>query len=166
MDYKEKQLVIEEYKDLYASSIQTLKDKVNTIFPNAKINASVYSGIGEPTFSVSFYLIGEKADQSYQIVDNDPMLCKFIAHLPCEHPTKDTKFKLERLMGSLSLKPEEGSYFAMDSLKITHRKSTGNIDKQVDNLVKYFTKGAKTLIENKDNLYKKDINPKYLEVNF
>tara|TARA_R110000772_G_scaffold57747_5_gene130655 strand:- start:916 stop:1416 length:501 start_codon:yes stop_codon:yes gene_type:complete len=164
MDYKEEKQITEEYKELYSEPLQKLKDSVEQIFPNAKFSAEVYQGFGSPTLSTSFYLISEREDQSHNIVDNDPVVTKFIAHLPKVHPTKDIKFKLELLRGGLYLEPSEGSYFAMERLKIPFRKSTGTIDKQIDKLVKYFKVVGKTILENKDSIYKKDIKDKYLEI--
>ena len=164
MDYKEEKQITEEYKELYSEPLQKLKDSVKQIFPNAKFSAEVYQGFGSPTLSTSFYLISEREDQSHNIVDNDPVVTKFIAHLPKVHPTKDIKFKLELLRGGLYLEPSEGSYLAMERLRIPFRKSTGTIDKQVDKLVKYFEVVGKTILENKDSIYKKDIKDKYLEI--
>lgn len=164
MDYKEEKQITEEYKELYSEPLQKLKDSVKQIFPNAKFSAEVYQGFGSPTLSTSFYLISEREDQSHNIVDNDPVVTKFIAHLPKVHPTKDIKFKLELIRGGLYLEPSEGSYLAMERLKIPFRKSTGTIDKQVDKLVKYFKGVGKTILENKDSIYKKDIKDKYLEI--
>jgi len=164
MDYKEEKQITKEYKELYSEPLQKLKDSVKQIFPNAKFSAEVYQGFGSPTLSTSFYLISEREDQSHNIVDNDPVVTKFIAHLPKVHPTKDIKFKLELLRGGLYLEPSEGSYLAMERLKIPFRKSTGTIDKQVDKLVKYFEVVGKTILENKDSIYKKDIKDKYLEI--
>jgi hypothetical protein len=164
MDYKEEKQITEEYKELYSEPLQKLKDSVEQIFPNAKFSAEVYQGFGSPTLSTSFYLISEREDQSHNIVDNDPVVTKFIAHLPKVHPTKDIKFKLELLRGGLYLEPSEGSYLAMERLKIPFRKSTGTIDKQIDKLVKYFKVVGKTILENKDSIYKKDIKDKYLEI--
>jgi hypothetical protein len=164
MDYKEEKQITEEYKELYSEPLKKLKEGVQGIFPNAKFSAEVYAGFGYPTLSTSFYLISEREDQSHNIVDNDPVVTKFIAHLPRIHPTKDTKFKLELMRGGLYLEPSEGSYLAMERLKIPFRKSTGAIDKQVDKLVKYFEVVGKTILENKDGLYKKDIKDKYLEI--
>ena len=164
MDYKEEKQITEEYKELYSEPLKKLKERVQGIFPNAKFSAEVYAGFGSPTLSTSFYLISEREDQSHNIVDNDPVVTKFIAHLPKVHPTKDIKFKLELLRGGLYLEPSEGSYLAMERLKIPFRKSTGTIDKQVDKLVKYFKGVGKTILENKDVIYKKDIKDKYLEI--
>ena len=165
MDYQEKQIVVKEYQDLYSESLKDLKDKYYSIFPNGKISAKVYSGIGDPVLSVSFLLIGKVEDQSSRIVDNDPVITKFIAHLPKVHPTKDTKFQIERLMGDLSIEPPKDSYLAMGRVKLPYRKSTGNINKQITNLDKYFKKVGQAVIDNKDNMYKKDIKPEYLNIN-
>ena len=164
MDYKERQEVVKEYQELYAEPLQRLKDSIKEIFPNAKFDAQVYSGLGSPTLSTSFYLISQREDQTNLIVDNDPIITKFIAHLPEVHPTKDTKFKLELLQGGLYIEPQE-KYLAMSRVRIPFRKSTGTIDKQVDKLVKYFKGVGQTIIENKDVLYKKDIKDKYLVIN-
>jgi len=166
MDYNERKEIIEEYKDLYAAPLERLKGKIEKIFPNAKFDAAVYSGLGSPTLSTSFYLISDKKDQSHGIVDNDPVVTKFIAHLPEVHPTKDTKFKLELLMGGLYIEPQpHESYLAMSRIKLPYRKSTGTIDNQVDKLVKYFKGVGQTILDNKDKLYKKDIKDKYLKIN-
>tara|TARA_B100000768_G_C11230131_1_gene354678 strand:- start:304 stop:840 length:537 start_codon:yes stop_codon:yes gene_type:complete len=166
LTYAEKQELIPKYQDLYEESIQRLISSVQNIFPNGKINAKVYSGIGDPTLSISFYLINNKADQSSGIVDNDPVVTKFIAHLPkVSEPSKDVKFKLELLMGGLSLEPEEGSYMAMSRLRLPFRKSNATIDKQVDKLIKYFKNVGQTILDNKEKLYKKDILDKYLDIN-
>ena len=167
MDYKAKQNLVKDYQDLYSDDLQKLKDNYTSIFPNGKINARVYSGIGNPTLSVSFLLIGNNEDQSNGIVDNDPIITKFIAHLPCiESPSKETKFKVERLVGDLSIRPPEGSYLAMGRVRLPYRKSTGDIGKQIQNLTKYFKKVGQTVIDNKYNLYNKNINQKYLDINF
>lgn len=163
MEYQEKLDIIEEYKELYSEPLERLEKGVKKIFPNAKISAQVYNGIGSPTLGITFYLISDRDDQTNKIVDNDPAVTKFIAHLPMEHPTKDTKFKLEKLMGGLYIEPEE-KYLAMSRVKLPYRKSTGNIDKQVDKVIKYFKGVGQTILDNKDKLYKKDIKDKYLDI--
>lgn len=164
MEYQERQDLVKEYQDLYADALETLKGNFKKIFPNGKINARVYSGLGDPTLSVSFYMIGDKEGQSNGIIDNDPVITKFMAHLPSVHPEKGTKFKIERLMGGLSIQPEEGSYMAMGRVKLPYRKSTGDIKKQVANLTKYFKTVGQAILDNKDNLYKKDLDKKYLDI--
>ncbi|MCP4521006.1 MAG: hypothetical protein GY827_04820 [Cytophagales bacterium] len=165
MDYKEKMSIIEEYKELYAEEITRFKKETKKIFPNAHVEMFVYNGIGDPTLIVNFRLIEDKKDQSHQNVDNDPVYTTFIGHLPVVHPDKDTKFKLERLRGDLSVQPPEDSYLAMGRVKLPYRKSTGNIAKQTDKLIAYFKKVGKAVLDNQDNLYKKDIDNKYLDIN-
>ena len=165
MDYKENQSIIKEHQELYAESFDKLKTDINKVFPNGKFSVSVYNGLGSPVLGLSFYMISDIKDQSHQIIGNDPVETKFIAHLPMTHPSKDIKFKLERLMGDLYVKPPEGSYLAMGRVKLPYRKSTGDITKQSANLVKYFKKVGQAIIDNTDNLYKKDLDKKYLDIN-
>jgi len=165
MNYQDKQNIIQEYKDLYSSDLETLKSNFYKIFPNGKIGASIYSGIGDPVFSITFVLIGNDNDQSNRIIDNDPVITKFISHLPMVHPTKDTVFQIERLMGDLYVQPPENSFLAMGRVKLPYRKSTGTMTKQIQNLTKYFKFVGQSVLDNKDNLAKKDIDKKYLNIN-
>ena len=74
------------------------------------------------------------------------------------------QIELENTQGVLWVNPPKDSFLAMGRVKALKRKQTTTLDKHVVNLEKHYKKVAKIFDDNKDNLYKKDIDKKYLKV--
>ncbi len=71
-------------------------------------------------------------------------------------------YTIEHNQGSLSINPLE-KYLAMSSIKCQLRKTTGDKDKIVKALSKYFAKRKQLVVDNMDNIYHvSDIDKKYL----
>ena len=71
-------------------------------------------------------------------------------------------YTIEHNQGSLSINPLE-KYLAMSSIKCQLRKTTGDKDKIVKSLSKYFAKRKQLVVDNMDNIYHvSDIDKKYL----
>ena len=152
-------------QNFYSDDITQIEKDFLSVFPNGKINVRIYNGIGDPCLAINALLIGNKDDQSNGIIDNDPLNIKFIGFLSKKFPNKNDKFVFEKIMGGLSIQPEEGSYMAMGRVKLPFRKSTNTMTKQVAKLKKFWVTVGQAVLDNKDNLHKKDLKNEYLTVN-
>lgn len=165
-EMKEDSLV--KTKELFAPYVEEIKKDFYKVFPNGFIHADISRIVGSPHLYIELRLIGDREDQTNKIVDNDPMHHKLMGHFAssdyyAEHQLDD-KIELTSLMSGISIDPPKDSYLAMGRVKTPFRKSTMSIAKQVPKLKKYFSKLGKLVLDNKDNLYKKDIKDKYLDI--
>ena len=163
--YNRNQEIVKEYQELYAPFLEDLETQYKNIFPNGKIRAEVEMGIGLPILYVTTVLINNIVDQSHRTFANDPAGFEYMSFLPSKTPSLDEKIVLEMNSGGVRLQPEEGTHYAMSIEKISFRKSTATIDKQIIKLVKHFKKIGSVVLKNNTNLYKSDIKEKYLEIN-
>lgn len=130
-------------------------------FPNGYFGYSVRK-ILKPNADLNFVigLIGDNRDVPNGIRGNDVMHHSFQVE-----PQGDGKYIISVLNGSLSIKPEAGSYMAMGTVKTGFRKTTGDEKKIINTVDKFFKKLQGLVREHKDNLYGVErINPKYLKV--
>jgi hypothetical protein len=135
---------------------------------NARMNTS--SGIFKGTLSVVFTLGSGKEDYSYGIPENDPLLHKFLISdfVEVKSPIdamKDRKYgttpRVELSQGgTLAVKPEPGSYKAMDRVKIGWRNHAGDPQKLLKYMDKYFAKVHKIIKDNIDNIIELDYDPR------
>lgn len=160
---------LEATRELFAPYIEQIKKDFYEVFPRGFINAGIRQSIGSPHLYIGFGLIGDIKDQSHRIVENDPMHHKMIGFFSDSdyyaEPGLDDKIELTSLISGIMIEPPKDSYLAMGRVKTPFRKSTMSIEKQVPKLKKYFSKIGQLVLDNKDNLYKKDIDTlKYLSL--
>jgi hypothetical protein len=157
-------IFLNQYKEFFNPSLETLEKELKLIFPNAFVNCSIKQSIG-PGFvlTITFRLISNSDEFINEYAQNDPCGITFLSYLKPAICTKDTNIVLELIRGGLRLKPDVGSYNAMKIQKTSFRKSTGTIDKQVQKLIKFFKQVGEDVLSNKDNFYAK-IPEKYFEI--
>ena len=110
-------------------------------------------GIGGPAINLNFAVAGSKAECPNNIWHNDISLTRgTIYGVDAEGNLKP---KLEwdpALGGKIKVKPEPGSHYAFDSVKVGLRKKKGTPEQVIKHLDTYFKKLAKTLKENADRI--------------
>lgn len=142
--------------EILASKIEAiLKDK----FPNAYVSAS-YSDRFCESIGVRFGLIGDDADLPWKIRQNDPLHTIFNIFV-----SGDDSYEAKILTGGLSVNPPEGSYLAMEHVKVPFRKTKGDEKRVIKAFERFADRAANVVRENKENIYQVDRVPaKYLEV--
>ena len=156
VDYR---LSDEELNKKYSKELKAIENAYLKHFPNGGVKAYFKSVIGSPSLYVRSYLIKDRKDQTSGLFDNDPLKMNFLGFI------KDNgQIELENTQGVLWVNPPKDSFLAMGRVKALKRKQTTTLDKHVINLEKHYKKVAKIFEDNKDNLYKKDIDKKYLKV--
>jgi hypothetical protein len=155
-------------QELFAPYMEEIEKDFYKVFPNGYIYAKIVRSVGSPHLYIHFGLIGNMIDQSNGIIDNDPMQHKLMGHFRssdyyAEH-SLDDNIELSSLSSGISIDPPKDSYLVMGRVRTPFRKSTMPIAKQVPKLKKYFSELGKLVLANKDNLYKKDIKDKYLDI--
>ena len=155
----DRNLYANELNEKYSKELKAIENSYLKHFPNGDIKAYFKTSIGDPSLYIRSVLIKDKKDQSSGIFDNDPFRMNFIGFI-----RTDGTIELENTQGSIYINPPKNSFLAMTSVKVLKRKQTTTLDKHVINIAKHYKKAAKVFNENKDNLYKKDIDKKYLKV--
>jgi hypothetical protein len=123
----------------------TLAEEYKAIFPNSHAKAHPAS-FGTTAFLDTY--IGTPATWSNGIRQNDPAWCMFTINKIAPH-----EFEITSSVGRLSVKPREGSYLAMESVKLPFRKKTGNINKIIPQMIKHFENMKQIIKDNSDNVY-------------
>jgi len=73
-------------------------------------------------------------------------------------------YEAVNLTGSISTKPEEGSYMAMSRVKTPFRKTKGDAKKILKAFETFFPRLKKLVNDNRDNIYKvEEIKDKYFK---
>lgn len=129
---------------------ETFKTKLiknySDLFPNGWINIQLNTGMSNDSISISLGIISNRADQSSQIVDNDPMLHSFFFH-------PDPKgWQVETCRSGISINPIE-QYYAMSTVKTKFRKTTGNNEKLYKTFDRFFKRLKDLLNEHQSNIY-------------
>jgi hypothetical protein len=143
--------------DMFSKEIQEIKDSFYKIFPKGYLYISWRLQIGSPHLSISYRLIDDLKTTGITYQENDPMFGGFMGFLKTSdynyNPTKEDKIELTTggSGSGIYIKPEPGSYYAMQRIKVPFRKTTAPMDKLVKNLKDHFTKLGKTVKDNKDN---------------
>lgn len=124
-------------------------------FPNGYYNAS--NGTLRDTKHRSFIqlgLLGKLEWCANKIRENDPM------HTLLSIEQEGEKFTVELITGGLSLNPEVGSYYAMNTVKLPFRKFTAKNEKDLfAKMDKFFDKLRIFVNENAGNIYRVEQYP-------
>lgn len=127
-------------------------------FPNGLIKADVTRILGNWHISVTSVMISDQNDQQSRIYMNDPMYSKFMIYINGED-----EYEAKSLSTGLKLKPEEGSYMAMQTGKVPFRSFKGNSEKVIRAFDTYYQRLFAFAKANKDNIYNvENIPNKYL----
>ena len=126
--------------------LQLIESTYNKHLPNSKCSATYKDNIYSSIF-ITCYLASDKSENSGGYWDNDMFSIQF--HLDLTTGEFPKGFNLESEMpdnlnmevnqNSYLLKPEN-PYMAYDRHKLSYRKVTGNSDKIITTLDKYFAK--------------------------
>jgi hypothetical protein len=149
----EKEITIEEFMD-------SVEKNFYKHFPNGFINLK-YSTNLSVSITGTFGMIGDVKDQVNKIVQNDKMYHSFIMFLE-DVDAGIWSFKASQ--SKIYIKPAEGSYNAMDSIKTKMgNNSKITLEKADKKLQKFFKKLSDIMKENKDNIAGVEkIDKKYL----
>lgn len=122
-------------------------------FPNGKatIRRAVL-GHANDHFFIKFFLIPNTEDQSFGLLDNDPLRFHFSISDAGEAETFNPKSVSEAMQDSLCVKSTD-PYYAMGSVKFKTRKKTGTGEQILKQVCKAIDKAADLTIENWDNIY-------------
>ena len=128
-------------------------------FPNGYTKIIQGKGLVVGSITGYFGMIGEVSDNNHGYHDNDKMKHNFVMF-----PHKDGLTYEFKGSGKIYIKPAEGSYNAMDSIKTgMGNVSSITLEKAFIKLDKFFKKLSDLMEENKDKIYGVDtIKPKYL----
>ena len=127
-------------------------------FPNSYMRfSSPCLGDKDSMFFLNFTLL-YPGDYPNNISENDPMGHMF------DIKRKGESLVLTKNRGRIMTNPKEGSYMAMDSVKVPFRKATGNDKKITLTFDKYLTKLKTKLLGLGSEVYGYDkINKKYFK---
>jgi len=143
--------------------ISKVKNSFLSHFPNGYFYGKAENGLGSPIITFSFGLISDINDESHKIRENDPISQLVMIHTKGDFNADNLKMNV--LKGRLNLKPETGSYMAMQGLKTGLKNmNSGSLDKIYKSLDSFFPKLVKLVQDNKDNFYKQDIPSKYFNI--
>jgi len=137
-----------------------LNKQLQSIFPKSYVNVYVGKGIGAHSIYITTTLYGKSNKYPNGIMDNDPMLHTIIIHdaISMLGDLKDAKLAVDSSRGgSITIKPDEGSYMAFGRLKTGWRKFSLTPEKITPRLVKYFKNVKKIASDNIDQFTDRDI---------
>jgi len=146
-----KDMSIEDFRD-------SLEKSFYKHFPNGVISIKDNYGIYKDSILVKFGMIGDESDNLGGYFNNDPMKHSFILE-----PKGDDIYSFDG-DGWINLKPQEGSYRAMDILKTRMTNSSKITLQKTDvKMAKFFKKLSGLMKDNVDEIYGvDDIDVKYL----
>lgn len=125
-------------------------------FPKSNSYAKLKTSLGSDIFI--YFTVGAIGEQTNGIDDNDISMTKaFIWDIPAEGVIKNRLEFSPSQGGSIKVKPEEGSFYAFDKIKVGLRKKTGTPEQIVKHLDTYFAKLKKTIKDNLDRIPDKDL---------
>lgn len=136
--------------------ISNIEASFKTYFPLGYINI-VNESDDRERIQVFIGLIGNVADVSNGIVQNDPMRHEFIVE------QKDDKLVAVKWYGDLSCKPVDPlSLVAIESINTKFRKTTGDVDKICKMYDKWFKQLKELVVKHKDNIHNVKMYQKYI----
>ena len=133
----------------YQDLLTQIEGSFKLQFPNGYIKTHQGTGFsGYTTLTVDLGLIGNLDDVSNKIRHNDPMHHKFMMFV-----NGDNHLEVETLISGLSLKPEAGSFLAMNTIKTGFRKIKGDKAKVNRAFDRFFVKLKSMVEENHENIF-------------
>lgn len=147
-----------------------INEYAKKLFPHCGINVRVRKNLGQ-FISIDFKLIGDEKDYINGCGDNDLVGLRLMIHLQGNDNNENSKLpekiKVEILTGwNLNLKPQAGSYMAIDGYKLGWRNKTARPELVLIHILSYLEK-IRTAVSNerdKNNIYMQEqVNSKYFE---
>jgi hypothetical protein len=128
-----------------------LEDMFKKEFPNGFFRAQVSNSFGSISMAIRFGL----GHFPNNIEENDPMLHRIMIHCNVKEGLAEAENMELSPNGRLYIKPEEGSYLAMQPVKtkLTAVKKGGNIPKFEKKMKTWFPRLRKVFEENKEDIY-------------
>jgi len=152
------------FKELFTESnedfCQNLDKEYKKYFPMGFFSCKKQKALSGDIYNFYFGLIGNPSDVPNKIRQNDPMWHQFLIFID---KNDSNKLELSPSVGGISIKPEEGSYKAMDRVKTKLRKTKGDHTKIEKYLKGWFKKLHGLMKDQKDNVYG-DFPSKYLNI--
>lgn len=140
--------------EVISPEVANLRDNIvsefEKVFPNGFIKAYYRRGLGKENYiSLAIGMIGDKSDQASQIIDNDPMLHKFMIYIH-----DDDTYTAKLIQGSgFYVNPEPGSYLAMTRHKVPYRQSKGDSKRILKAMKRHFGRLKTELGKIESNLF-------------
>ena len=150
--------LISESNNISPEDVQTAQDFFDSLekmfkkeFPNGFFRAQVANRFGSISMSIRFGL----GHFPNNIEENDPMLHRIMIHCNVSEGLADASNMEMSSGGRLYIKPEEGSYLAMQPVKtkLTDVKKGGTLAKFEKKMKSWFPKLRKIFEENKENIH-------------
>lgn len=118
-------------------------------FPNNAVGARISKGISSPAISINLGLIKDINDLPSKIRGNDPGHTSILMFV-----RGNGEYELYEPYSRISVNPPEGSYLAMDSVKVPIRAFKKGTEKKVLSTFEKFAKQYKQIVkDNEDNIY-------------
>lgn len=121
--------------------IEKLENIYYKYFPKSKIEISKHTLLGETSIYIDCYLAKDKSEVAHSIMDNDMLHVS----LEVNEPDKD-KHELTAIQSYMLIEPEE-SYLFFGSCRLPFRMITGDYDKILKYLEKYFARAKQKIKE-------------------
>lgn len=133
---------------------KAIEAAVKKHFPKSTVQTSVRKRLGPGQSVYLFFAVaGSQNEVPNHIWENDISLTKLFIYGVDENGKLKDKLELSPVMGgSVLVKPEPGSHYAYDKIKVGLRKKTGTPEQILKALDSYFAKLAKTIKDNKDKI--------------
>jgi hypothetical protein len=146
--------------ETYNAIAEKIESILKARFPNGHVRAKYSNMLSTDHITVSFGLIGDIEDVSSKIRHNDPLHHSFMITV-----RGDDKYEARNSIAGLMVKPSEGSYLAMDSVKTPFRKTTGDEKRIIKAFERFADRTVKIVKDNVENIYNVEKIPtKYLEL--
>jgi hypothetical protein len=133
----------------FISKIETMYKKQ---FPKGMFNAGVRKSIGSPYISIEIGII-PREKQAHNIAMNDDGYHAFMMSLMNDGSMPEKLSIDANQGGSLKVKPEKGSHYAMGSVKFGWKKKSGTLDQVLKHMDLYFKKMRSVVDANLENIY-------------
>ena len=132
---------------------EILRDKIayefKTTFPHGWIKASTGSSLGGKQITIRFGLVGDMAQLTSKILENDP-----VHHLFLIFANTD-KLESNCLQSGISINPPKNSYLAMGRVKTKYRRTTGDHARVLKSFNTFLVRLKQLVIDNEADIYQR-----------
>lgn len=135
---------------------QTLEKEFRQYFPNGYFYCERGQSLGLEYFTIAFGMVKNEKDLPHNIRQNDPMYHKILVYI-----NGDDDLEINVLQGGLYVKPEVGSWKAMDLIKTGFRNVKKTTFKNTEKKFKTFFKKLHTIVKDNQHKLASDIPTKY-----
>jgi len=129
--------------------LKKIESDVSKIFPNGIIRIVNEKG----SVNLTFAMIGKKSDQQSGLFENDPAYTRMRFRLP-KNKIDTTKFKISHFCCDVQIVKGK-------NLRINYASRDNTLEKHAENLVTFFKKMGKAILDNKDSINAPD---KYFKI--